>query len=227
MWKKDGTHCPVIDYRKLNDITIKDSYPLPCIDEMLEHMQGAKIFSKFDLKMGYNQLCMKPEDVWKTAFMTPDGPYVKLVMTFSFANTPAYFQRLMSDILAPLLPCRVENYLDDTSSHHLAKTEHVEVNRDILQRFREAGLFANAKKCEFHQEKLQFLGVKVSLDGFEMERVKIDVVERWQPPRNMRGIREFIGFCNFYRCFIKSFSEIVHPLHNLTKVGQQIGRAHV
>jgi hypothetical protein len=92
VWKKDGTQQLVIDYRRLNNITVKDSYPLPRIDEMLECMQGAKVFLKFDLKMGYNQLWVKPKDIWKTAFMTPDGPYVMLVMTFGFANAPAYFQ---------------------------------------------------------------------------------------------------------------------------------------
>ena len=92
VWKKDSTRRPVIDYRKLNDITIKDSFPLPRINETLECMHGAKLFSKFNLKMGYNQLSIKKEDRWKTAFMTPDGPYIMNVMMFGFANAPAYFQ---------------------------------------------------------------------------------------------------------------------------------------
>ena len=221
VWKKDGTRRPIIDYHKLNNITIKDSYPLPHIDEMLERMQGAKIFSKFDLKMGYNQLRIKPEDVWKTTFMTPDSPYVMLVMTFSFANAPAYFQQWMSDTLTPMIPHRVENYLDDTGSHHLTIEEHIEVNCGILERFCQAGLFANAKKCKFHQESLQFLRVEVSLKGFEMEKVKVDMVEKWVAPSNVRQVREFIGICNFYRRFIRSFSEIARPLHNLMKVGKQ------
>jgi hypothetical protein len=104
IWKKHRTQQPVIDYCKLNDITIKDSCPLPRIDKMLECMHGAKIFLKFDLKMGYNQLCIKPEDMWKTAFMTPDGLYMMLVMTFGFANALAYFQRWMFEMLAHLLP---------------------------------------------------------------------------------------------------------------------------
>jgi hypothetical protein len=107
---------------------VKDSYPLPRIDEMLECMHGAKVFSKFDLKMGYNQLCIKPEDVWKTAFMTPNGPYVMLVMTFRFANAPAYFQRWMFETLGSILHWRVENYIDNTGSHHLTMEEHVQVN---------------------------------------------------------------------------------------------------
>ena len=100
--KKEGTRRPVIDYRKLNDITIKDSFPLPRIDEMLERMQGAKVFTKFDLKMRYNQLRIRPGDEWKTTFMTPDGPFMMNVMTFGFANAPPCFQRWMSDVLAPV-----------------------------------------------------------------------------------------------------------------------------
>jgi hypothetical protein len=183
-------------------------------------MQGAKVYSKFDLKNGYNLLRVKPEDVWKTAFMTPDGPFVMNVMAFGFANAPAYFQRWMSDILAPVINQRVENYLDDTATHHLDLGEHIRVNREVLKCFRKAGLFINARKCEFHKERMGFLGVEISPKGFEMERVKIEAIQDWRPPRNVRGVREFIGFCNFYRRFIKSFSEIARPLHDLTKVGQ-------
>ena len=221
VWKKDGTRRPVIDYRKLNDITVKDSYPLPRIDEMLERMQGSEIFSKFDLKMGYNQLRIKPEDVWKTAFMTPDGPFCMNVMTFGFAGAPPYFQRWMHDIFTPVLNRNVENYLDDTGTHHKEKAEHVEVNRAILRLFRQHRIFANAKKCEFHRDRMEFLGVEVSREGFEMEKVKVETVQGWKPPRTVRAVREFIGFCNFYRRFIKSFSEIARPLHDLTKLGQQ------
>ena len=221
VWKKDGTRRPVIDYRKLNDITMKDSYPLPRIDEMLERMQGSKIFSKFDLKMGYNQLRIKPEDVWKTAFMTPDGPFCMNVCTFGFAGAPPYFQRWMNDTLAPVLVKQVESYLDDSGSHHKEKDEHVQVNREVLQLFRENGLFANAKKCEFHKDRMEFLGVEVSPEGFEMEHVKVDAVRRWKPPGTVRAVREFIGFCNFYRRFVKSFSEIARPLHDLLKDGQR------
>jgi len=188
VWKKDGTHRPVIDYRKLNDITVKDSFPLPCINKMLERMQGSKIFSKFDLKMGYNQLRIKPGDEWKTAFMTPDGPFVMNVMTFGFANAPPYFQRWMSEVLAPIAHRNVENYLDDTGTHHETREEHVEVNRAILEQFREAGLFANAKKCEFHQECMGFLGVDVSPEGFEMELVKVEMVHNWKPPKTVRAV---------------------------------------
>ena len=184
-------------------------------------MQGLTIFSKFDLKNGYNLLRVKPEDVWKTAFMTPDGPFVMNMMAFGFANAPAYFQRWMSDVLAPVASLGVENYLDNTASHHQVLDKHIMVNLEILKCFDHHHIFINLDKCEFHTDKMTFLGVEVTPEGFEMEWLKVETIQDWRPPRNVRGVREFIGFCNFYRHFIKSFSEIARPLHNLTKVGQQ------
>ena len=206
--KKDGSHRPVINYQKLNDITIKDSYPLPRIDEILERMQGSKIFTKFNLKNGYNLLHVKPEDVWKTAFMTPDGPYVMNVMAFGFANAPTYFQQWMTDILAPVGHLGVGNYLDNTATHHVETPEHICVNLVVLEQFQKHQLYINIFKCRFHSKNMGFLGVEVSPEGFEMEWLKIETIQDWRPPRNIRGVREFIGFCNFYQRFIKSFSEI-------------------
>src|SRR5258706_1454820 len=220
VWRKDGTRQPVINYRKLNNITVKDSYPLPHINETLEHMQGAKFFLKFNLKMGYNQLHIKPEDCWKTTFMMPNRPYMMNVMTFGFANAPAYFQQWMSDILQPVVGQCVENYLDDMATHHATMMEHVTTNRMVLKCFQDASVYLNLKKCKFHQEQMGFLGVEVSAKGFEMEKLKVDTIENWRPQKTVQGVREFTGFCNFYHRFIKSFSEIARPLHDLTKVGQ-------
>jgi hypothetical protein len=123
-------------------------------------MQGAKIFSKFDLKMGYNQVRVKPEDCWKTTFMTPEGPWYMNVMMFGFAGAPPYFQHFMSDkVLADLIGNHVENYLDDTATHNETYDDHLATNQSILQRFRENGLYTNAKKCEFHKDQIEFLGV--------------------------------------------------------------------
>ena len=118
MWKKDRTRRPVIDYRKLNKITIKDSYPLPHINEMMDRLRGSEYFTKFDLKSGYNQIRIRPSDEWKTTFMTPFGLYRMKVMTFGFANAPPCFQRYMDKVFAPLLYKGVEIYLDDILMHH-------------------------------------------------------------------------------------------------------------
>ena len=183
-------------------------------------MHGAKFFSKFDLKMGYNQLSIKKEDQWKTAFMTPDGPYVMNVMMFRFANAPAYFQQWMSKVLKPVARLNVVNYLDDTGTFNNNLPKHIQTNLAVLDCFDKHGVFLNLNKCLFHQQEMNFLGVDVSDKGFEMEKLKVEAIEEWKPPKNVCGVREFVGFCNFYCRFIKSFSEIVHPLHDLTKVGQ-------
>src|SRR6267154_6876680 len=118
VWKKDGTRRPVIDYRKLNEITIKDSYPLPRIDEMMDRIRRSKLFTKLDLKSGYNQIRIRPGDKWKTTFMTPFGPFRLRVMTFGFTNAPPCFQRYMNKVLTPVLYKNVEVYLDNILIHH-------------------------------------------------------------------------------------------------------------
>jgi putative transposase len=159
------------------------------MDEMLECMQGTSIFLKFDLKMGYNQLLVKPEDRWKTAFMTPKGPWYLNIMTFGFANVPSYFQHFMSDkVLARITQNHMENYLNDTGTHNENLPDHIETNRQVLQCFQNNGLFTNAKKCEFHTEHLEFLGVDMSAKGFEMEAQKVDSVHTWKEPHNIRGV---------------------------------------
>ena len=217
--KKDGTKRPVIDYRRLNDITIRDSYPLPRINQIMDQVRNSKFFSKFDMKSGYNQLRIKAGDEWKTAFVTPHGTYQLNVMTFGFMNTPLVFQRFVDDLLyrRPELVNNLVGYLDDANTHNQTMEEHIQTNRAFLQRCREAKITLNPKKCEFHKEEVDFLGVKLSSNGFEMENLKVDTIKEWKPPRTVKGVREFIGFCNFYRQFVKNFAEVARPLHDLTK----------
>jgi hypothetical protein len=180
IWKKDGTHQPVINYQKLNDITIKDSYPLPCINEMMDQIRGSELFTKFDLKSGYNQICIRPGDEWKTTFMTPFGPFRLCVMTFGFMNMPPCFQQYMDKVFAPLLYRNLENYLDNALNHHLNHTAHVQGVRDTLQCLWEAKLFCNLKKCKFHQPKIELLGMDISHNGFEMDNKKTSMIAAWQ-----------------------------------------------
>jgi len=180
VWKKDGTRQPVIDYRKLNDITIKDSYPLLCIDEMMDRIHRSEIFMKFDLKSSYNQVRIRPGDEWKTTFMTPFSPFQLRVMTFGFTNAPPCFQCLMDKVFALLLYKNLENYLDDALNHHRTLEEHIAGVCQMLQCLREANLFCNLKKCKFHQLKIEFLGVDISRHGFEMDEKKTSVIAEWQ-----------------------------------------------
>ena len=198
VWKKDGTQWLVIDYRKLNEITIKDSYLLPRINEMMDCICRLEFFTKFDLKSGYNQIRIQPGDKWKTTFMTPFGPFWMKVMTFSFANTPPCLQRYMDKVFVPLLYKGIEIYLDDILIHSKTAVEHVNGVLSILQCLENAILYCNTKKCKFDKKKIEFLGVNVSWDGFKMEDKKIADVLDWQQPTSVCSVCEFIGFVNFY-----------------------------
>jgi hypothetical protein len=147
--------------------------------------------------------------------MTPFGPYRMRVMTFGFANTPSCFWRYMDKVFALLLYKNLENYLDDALNHHKTEAEHIQGVRDTLQCLQDANLFCNTKKCEFHRKKIEFLGVDVSREGFEMDDKKITDVIQWQRPMTVRSVREFIGFINFYRWWIPGFSNVAKPLHAL------------
>ena len=219
--KKDGTKRPVIDYRKLNDVTIRDSYLLPRIDQIMDQVQGSRYFSKFDMKSGYNQLRVKPGQEWLTAFVTPFGTYQMNMMTFRFMNAPPVFQRFMNDFIyhKPELVNNLVGYLDDANTHNVTLKEHIQTNLAFFERCSQAGIILNLDKCEFHKEKVDFLGVQLSAEGFEMERLKVDIIQEWKPPRDDRGVQEFIGFCNFYQRFVKNFAKVARPLHDLTKLG--------
>jgi hypothetical protein len=144
-----------------------------------------ELFTKFDLKSGYNQICIQPGDEWKTTFMTPFGPFRLRVMTFSFTNAPPCFQCYMDKVFTLLLYRNLENYLDDALNHHPNHMEHIQGVRDTLQCLREAKLFCNPKKCEFHQPKIEFLGVDISQNGFEMDDKKTSAITNWQRPTSI------------------------------------------
>ena len=220
VWKKDGTQWPVIDYQKLNEITIKDSYLLPRIDKMMDRICRLEFFTKFDLKSGYNQIRIRPGDKWKTTFMTPFRPFQMKVMTFGFANAPPCFQQYMDKVFAPLLYKGVKIYLDNILIHSKTAVEHVDGVLSVLQCLENAILYCNVKKCKFDKKKIEFLGVNVSRDGFEMEDKKIADVLDWQRPTSVRGVCEFIGFVNFYRRWIPNFADIARLLHDLFQKNQ-------
>lgn len=206
--KKDRTKRPVVDYCCLNNITIP--YPLPCVDQIMDQVCDSKYFSKFDMKSRYNQLHIRSGDKWKTAFVTPHGIFQLNIMTFSFMNTPPAFQYFVNDLLYqhPKLVNNLVGYLDDANTHNKTMAEHITTNHAFLQCCCEAGVTLNPKKCEFHKTKVDFLGVELSTNGFKMECVKVDAIHEWKPPHNVKGVHEFISFCNFYHQFIHNFAEV-------------------
>ena len=220
--KKDGGQRMCIDYRKLNEITIRDAYPLPNMESLLESARGATVFLKFDLRSAYNMFRIRPEDRWKTGFVTPWGLYEFNVMHYRFVNAPACLQRYMDHILSSLIYkqlAQVTVYMDNIGSFVKDTNEAVRLNREILQILGGVGLYCKASKCDFHKEEIELLGVTVNGKGFGLEEKKVTDVRNWPIPTNLKALKGFIGFCNFYRRFLKNFSIVARPLHELDKKG--------
>ncbi|KAL0180316.1 hypothetical protein M9458_025758, partial [Cirrhinus mrigala] len=216
--KRDGGLRPCIDYRGLNQITIKNRYPLPLISSAFELLQGAVIFTKLDLRNAYHLVRIREGDEWKTAFNTPCGHYEYLVMPFGLTNAPAVFQNLVNDVLGDMLSRFVFVYLDDILIFSKSEAEHVQHVRAVLQRLLQNQLFVKAEKCEFHSSTVSFLGFILSAGDIRMDPEKVEAVKAWPAPENRKQLQRFLGFANFYRKFIRGYSSVAAPLHQLTSV---------
>ncbi|KAI2657893.1 Transposon Tf2-6 polyprotein [Labeo rohita] len=214
--KKDGSLRPCIDYRGLNDITVKNRYPLPLMSSAFEILQGAKIFTKLDLRNAYHLVRIKEGDEWKTAFNTPLGHFEYRVLPFALANAPSVFQALVNDVLRDMLNIFVFVYLDDILIFSPSVSDHVQHVRRVLQRLLENRLFVKAEKCVFHVKSVTFLGHVVSADGISMDLAKVRAVIDWPIPDSRTALQRFLGFANFYRRFIRNFSQVAAPLTALT-----------
>ena len=216
--KPDGSLRLCVDYQGLNNLTIKNRYPLPLIGESLDRLGRAKRFTQLDLTSAYHRMRIKEGDEWKTAFRTRYGHFEYQVMPFGLSNAPASFQGYVNKILAEKLDIFVIVYLDDI----LIYTEdpgqgHVDAVRWVLEVLRKYGLYANFKKCRFHKDEVRFLGYIVSAKGVRMEEERIEAVKNWPEPKSVRDIQVFIGFANFYQRFIRGFSRIAAPLTSMLK----------
>ncbi|KAG1957249.1 retrotransposable element [Pimephales promelas] len=214
--KKDGSLRPCIDYRGLNNITVKNTYPLPLMSSAFERLQGASIFTKLDLRNAYHLVRIRKGDEWKTAFNTPRGHFEYLVMPFGLSNSPAVFQALVNDVLRDMVDQFIYVYLDDILIFSSSLQEHVQHVRRVLQRLLENGLFVKAEKCVFHAQSVPFLGYIVSSEGIRMDPEKVKAVVDWPIPDSRKALQRFLGFANFYRRFIRNFSQLASPLIALT-----------
>ena len=206
-----------IDYRDLNRITIKDRYPLPRVDELIDRLFGAKYFTKLDLRSGYHQVRVAEEDIQKTAFNTRYGQFEYLVVPFGLTSAPSTFMALMNHILHPYLDKFAIAYLDDVLIYSKTLEEHELHVRTILDEFRKHKLYAKESKCEFFKSEVKFLGFIVGADGVKVDPAKIEAVKVWPVPKSITDVRSFLGFVGFYRKFIKNHSAVVAPISDLTK----------
>lgn len=214
--KKDKTLRPCIDFRGLNNITIKNKYPLPLISSAFEPLQGATVFTKLDLRNAYHLVRIKDGDEWKTAFNTPLGHFEYLVMPFGLTNAPAVFQALVNDVLRDFLNRFLFVYLDDILIFSHSMEEHKSHVRQVLQRLLENKLFVKAEKCEFHVRSVSFLGYIIEDGRVKADPSKISAVAEWPTPTTRKQLQRFLGFANFYRRFIKDYSKLAAPLTKLT-----------
>ncbi|CAH1254301.1 GIN1 [Branchiostoma lanceolatum] len=218
--KKDGTKRLCIDYRGLNSVTKKSSWPLPRIDDVLDALAGSELFSVLDLRSGYWQIPMNPESIEKTAFTTGSGAFQFKVLSFGLCNAPSTFARLMETVLRGLQPDTCLAYLDDNIVHSVDDTPtHLTKLEAVFLRYREANLKLNPKKCKFLVREVEFLGHIISGDGTRTDPSKVSAVRDWPVPRNVKDIQKFLGFANYYRKFCKGFAETAKPLTNLTRKG--------
>lgn len=215
--KKDNTTRFCLDYRALNDITKKDSYPLPRIDDCFDALGGTSWFSSIDLQSGYWQVAMNPDDAPKTAFSCTSGLFQFRVLPFGVCNGPPTFQRLMEHVLSGLQWKICLLYLDDIIIFSKTFEQHVEQLSQVLTRISEAGLKIAPKKCHFFQAQVNFLGHIVSKEGVATDPEKTRCVSEWPRPENIKHVRQFLGLCSYYRRYVKDFAQIAKPLHKLTE----------
>ena len=218
--KSDGSLRLCVDYRGLNDGTVKNRYPLPLLRETLLRLQKAKYYTKLDVRGAYNLVRMAEGEEWKTAFRTRYGLFESLVMPFGLTNAPATFQNFINDVLRPFLDIFATAYLDDILIYSSTLREHKKHVRQVLQALSDAGLHLAPEKCEFHQQSVKYLGFIITTDGVAPDPAKVATVQLWgtkeSPITCTKDVRHFLGFANFYRRFIKDYSRIVAPLTALT-----------
>ena len=217
--KKDGRWRMCIDYRALNKQTIKDQFPLPCIDSLLERLGQATVFTKLDLASGYHQIAMEETSIQKTAFRTNFGHFEFLVMPFGLCNAPGTFQRLMNKVFADQLGKFIAVYLDDILIFSRNLAEHWEHLRWALSRLREAKLYGRLHKCEFLKDQVEYLGFEVGPRGIQASPGKVRAIIEWPRPKGVHDVRSFLGLASYYRRFVRGFSEMARPLTQLTRAG--------
>ncbi len=226
--KKDGKLWPVQDYRKINAITICNQYPLPLISDLIRDLSNAHIYTKLDIRWGYNNIRIKEGDEEKAAFKTWYGLFKPTVMYFGLTNSPATFQTMMNYIFHDtilkheLRGTTIQVYMDDIGIATRTNMEgHIAAVRDVLQVAHDHDLYFKPEKCTFHAPSMDYLGVILEKGVTRMDPVKTAGINTWPTPKNVTEVRRAVGFFNFYHPFIKGFAHVARPLHRLTRKNQE------
>ena len=214
--KKDGGFRLCVDYRALNKVTVKNSYPLPRIDDIFDQLTGAKFFSKIDLRSGYHQIRLHKDSIPKTAFRTRYGLFEFTVLPFGLTNAPSTFMSLMNDVFHECLDKFVIIYLDDILIFSPTFEEHLHHLKTVLELLRRHKLYGKQSKCAFCLPSVEYLGHVLSDMGITVESSKIDAIDQWPIPKCKTEVQSFLEMVNFYRRFIKNCAHIARPLTQLT-----------
>ncbi|KAL0289871.1 UNVERIFIED_CONTAM: Retrovirus-related Pol polyprotein from transposon [Sesamum angustifolium] len=203
--------------RALNAVTVRDRFPIPTVDELLDELHGATVFSKLDLRAGYHQIRLAPSDIHKTAFRMVDGHFEFLVMPFGLSNAPSMFQAMMNDIFRPLLRSFILVFFNDILVYSRDWPSHLLHLRQVLQVLSDHCLFAKFPKCLFGVDFVDYLGHTISPDGLAADSSKLRVIADWPALSSFMALHRFLGIIGYYRRFVRNYASIAAPLSDLLK----------
>src|SRR5260221_10699894 len=207
--KKDGSLHLMQDYRKLNEIMVKNSYPLPLVSNVLTRLHDAEFFTILDLQWGFNNMWIKEGDEWKAAFQTNQGLFEPTVMFFRLCNSPTMFQMMMNNILQDFIHNgEAICYMDDILIYSCTLSDHWQIIRQVLTTLCKQRLFLKPEKCKFEQKEVEYLRLVISKDHVAMDPTKVCRVTEWPTPMKVKEVQSFLGFVNFYQKFICDFSDV-------------------
>jgi len=202
----------------VNQWTVKNGYPLPLIADILDGVGSKKVFTKLDLRWGYNNVRIKEEDEWKAVFTIHIGAYKPTIIYFGLTNSPTTFQTIMNDLFCDMInQGNMATFIDNIIVATEIEKGHNKVVKEVLKQLKENDLFVKPKKCQWKVKEVEFLGVVIGLKGVEIQKEKVEGVSNWPTPRNIKEVQKFLGLANYYRQFIKDFVKLAAPLHVLVR----------